>query len=108
MLTIDAHSIHNTVSVDRVKLAPGKEPPTNAFQQILVEENSLTALESNERNTETEPAEYAVDQIVSHEGSGDEFHFQACWYRYLPENDTPKPSEYLSQRFIHCYWEEKP
>lgn len=35
--TMDEHGIHIMVSIDRATIAPGKEPPINAYQRLPVE-----------------------------------------------------------------------
>lgn len=83
-LDIDEHGIRNTVSIDRPALAPGNKPSASAFQRLPVEEHLPTDLDTNERKTKAEPTEYAVHQIVAHEGSGNYYRYPDCWYGYSP------------------------
>lgn len=95
ILTIEAHGIHKTTSIDQATLVPESEPPSNTFQRFLVEKERSSEDKANEQNIQTQVTEYAVDQIVSHKGSRYDLHYRVYRYRYLPENNTLQPAEHF-------------
>lgn len=107
-LAIHEQCTHNTVSTNRTSLEPSNEPPTNDFQRLPVKEHLPTDLDANGQTTQVEPAEYALDRIVSHEFSVDYIRYRIFWYGHTSEQDTLEAADHLPQHFIQGYWKRKP
>lgn len=69
-MTIDEHGIHNTASIYRAALAPGRDLQPHTPQPHPTKDESPTNNANNKRLSTSPPQQYAVDQIVGYEGNG--------------------------------------
>lgn len=90
------------VFIDRARLAPGNTTPTDASKRLPVEEKPTTENGIRGQNTQAAPTDYTIDQIASHEESGDDLCYSVYWYEYSPEHGTLEAVEHLPQHFVHC------
>ena len=105
-VTIKQDGLLNTVSIDRVALAPA--PATReTTRTVTADPEGPFAEQQVEEDEEPIAVEFAIDQVVGHEFTPDGMKYKVRWYGWTAKDDTMEPEAHIPYNFVKRYWDKQ-